>query len=107
MSKIRVQTLTCPKCGDEIYSRARHDFHYCSCGEKGIFVDGGFDYLRYGWANDIKRETIKIRYRFVNATKAQLYYDWNFEGRNGYGKAQFGRIEKPIKKSKNRCGVKR
>jgi hypothetical protein len=25
---------------------ANHDFHYCSCG--ATFVDGGFDYFRYG-----------------------------------------------------------
>lgn len=34
----------CLKCGEEIESTHRHDFHYCSCGN--IAVDGGRDYLR-------------------------------------------------------------
>lgn len=40
----------CAKCGDVIESRHRHDFVSCSCG--AIFVDGGRDYIRYGWTDD-------------------------------------------------------
>lgn len=39
--------IRCPRCKDEIYSDHRHDFKYCSC--KYVFVDGGRDYLRFGW----------------------------------------------------------
>lgn len=38
--------LECPSCHDRIFSNSRHDFVECSCG--GLFIDGGFDYLRYG-----------------------------------------------------------
>lgn len=73
---IEVSTLQCPKCKDIIYSRTRHDFRYCGCGS--IFVDGGFDYLKYGCDNDIdikniKQETILLK----GLTKQDLYNDWN------------------------------
>lgn len=70
--RTRVTTITCPNCKSEIYSRSRHDFHYCNCGETA--VDGGFDYLRYLAKNiqDVKQKT-----RYVNATRKELYDDWN------------------------------
>lgn len=34
----------CNKCGDEIFSKHRHDFVTCSCG--AISVDGGQEYIR-------------------------------------------------------------
>lgn len=40
----------CKLCGDTIESKFRHDFVKCRCGE--IFVDGGVDYLRYGYLTD-------------------------------------------------------
>lgn len=69
--KTRVLTVTCPECKSEMYSRSRHDFHGCSCG---TFVDGGFDYLRYGGMDLTK---IVKRTRYVNATRQELYDDWN------------------------------
>ena len=42
IKKIKVIAVKCPECGDLIYSRARHDFRYCSCGE--IAIDGISDY---------------------------------------------------------------
>jgi hypothetical protein len=44
---LAVQGLQCPNCLEVIYSRNRHDYHSCQCGE--ISVDGGFDYLRSSW----------------------------------------------------------
>lgn len=38
--------VQCAKCGERLFSWWRHDFHHCKCG--GTFVDGGWDYLRYG-----------------------------------------------------------
>lgn len=70
--RTRVRTVTCPKCGLEMYSRARHDCHGCKCG---TIVDGGFDYLRFGWPNG--REKPKTRIRYVNATRQELFNDWN------------------------------
>jgi hypothetical protein len=45
--KMRVQGVECPRCKEKLWSKHRHDFHYCKC--KYTFVDGGRDYLRYGW----------------------------------------------------------
>lgn len=68
--RTKVTTVICPNCKSELYSRARHDFHYCKCGDTA--VDGGFDYLRVLYKNV---PTQKIRY--VNATRQELYDDWN------------------------------
>jgi hypothetical protein len=43
----------CNNCGDEIESKHRHDWVSCSCfknepDNKGIYVDGGTDYIRRG-----------------------------------------------------------
>ena len=38
--------IQCLLCKDIIVSNHRHDFVKCTCGES--FVDGGYDYLRYG-----------------------------------------------------------
>lgn len=47
MPKIKKHTgVQCPKCKDKIFSEYRHDLKYCSCGY--LFVDGGYDYLRFG-----------------------------------------------------------
>jgi hypothetical protein len=37
-------SVICKKCGDVIYSRHRHDFVTCKCGN--VAVDGGQEYLR-------------------------------------------------------------
>ena len=72
---MEVTGLECVYCGDIIYSRAHHDFHWCSCQETA--VDGGFDYLRcIGQGKPIKVD--------VDATKRDLYNDWN-EGKDEYG----------------------
>lgn len=36
--------IRCNSCGDEIESKHRHDFVWCSCGR--VAVDGGHDYLK-------------------------------------------------------------
>lgn len=38
--------VKCKLCDDIIFSEHRHDFKECLCGK--TFVDGGYDYLRYG-----------------------------------------------------------
>ena len=46
-----VKAIKCLKCKDVIYSRAIHDFRWCSCGN--MAVDGGFSYLKIvGIEND-------------------------------------------------------
>lgn len=79
---IKVNALTCPKCGDTIYSRARHDFRNCTCC--GIFIDGGFDYMKCGGKLIKQAKVIKLQ---IEATKKELYNDWNTK------KDLFGRIK--------------
>lgn len=69
---MKISAVKCLGCGDVIYSRATHDFHYCSCGK--TFVDGGFDYLRVGFSEGVKYEVVEIE---VDITKDDLYNDWN------------------------------
>jgi len=69
--KTKVNCIVCAKCGDIIYSRARHDFHWCSCGD--IAVDGGLDYMRIIYKNEFPKQITKT----VNASKEELFRDWN------------------------------
>lgn len=36
--------IHCLKCDEVIYSKYRHDFHYCTCGS--VAIDGGRDYTK-------------------------------------------------------------
>ena len=48
---IIVNKAKCKVCKDIIESKHTHDYVECSCGE--ISVDGGKDYLRRGYKEDI------------------------------------------------------
>ena len=76
---MKIQAIKCKNCGDTVYSRALHDFRKCSCGYIGI--DGGFDYGKIVFHNANDFESIEIE---VDATKQDLYNDWNY-GINKYG----------------------
>lgn len=67
----KVTGIVCPTCKAFIFSRAHHDFHYCKCGE--CFVDGGFEYLRFGWT---KTQPIRATTE-VRQTQRELFSDWN------------------------------
>jgi hypothetical protein len=71
MKTTKVTAVICPKCGDKIFSRTRHDFHYCSCGE--IAIDGGRDYTKVCYKST-SPERIEIK---VPATEIELHKDWN------------------------------
>lgn len=78
---ITCKAIKCPECKTIIYSRARHDFRSCTCGKCSI--DGGFDYIRVVCDTKIKiPEAFDIE---VNATKKELYDDWNSIDKNIYG----------------------
>lgn len=79
-----VQAIKCPECKDVIFSRARHDFHSCSC--KVVSIDGGFDYTRILFSPGIKSP--KIFEIEVEQTREELYLDWNLS------KDKFGIIQK-------------
>lgn len=53
-SKIFVNKLKCKLCGDIIESKYTHDFRWCKCGS--VFIDGGHEYLRFGYPPDMKLE---------------------------------------------------
>lgn len=80
---MKVIGVVCPSCKQFIFSRARHDCHYCKCGD--IYVDGGFECMRVGFMKAVpKTET-----REVPATKKELYDDWN-KGTDLYGSIDDG-----------------
>jgi len=87
---MKVMAYECPLCGDLVFSRARHDFRYCSCKE--IAVDGGFDYSRLCF-NNKPPKPVEIE---VDLTKKQLYDDWNIIAK----KDEYGIIKKNGKKPK-------
>lgn len=76
---VTVTTAQCPTCKDILYSRANHDFKYCSCGE--IFVDGGFQHTRIG-AKDLS--AVIMGTMVLEVTAKELYADWNYR-KNKYG----------------------
>lgn len=84
---MKIKAVQCLDCGDIIYSRARHDFRYCSC--RNIAVDGGFDYNKLIYKDFSQLKHIDIE---VEATKADLYNDWN----NRIG--EYGQIKGKTKK---------
>jgi len=55
---MKVTGVKCPNCKEEIWSKHRHDWHQCRCGD--TFVDGGRDYLRYGGKNITTIEKVEI-----------------------------------------------
>lgn len=87
--KTKVVCLLCPTCEDLVYSRAHHDYRLCSCGE--IAIDGGFDYTRIAYKNVRPERVIKS----VNASKQELFDDWNKRV------DKFGLIKKLTKKTKS------
>lgn len=78
--------MRCPVCGDDIYSRAQHDFRVCSCG--AIFVDGGFEPYapRYGFLIENKSGAgIYAHELEIRANRNELFDDWNV-GTDNFGK---------------------
>lgn len=71
---IKVNALQCSNCGDIIFSRAVHDFRSCTCEE--CFVDGGFEYFKYG-GEFFKPKEPEILILELNISKKDLYKDWN------------------------------
>ena len=66
---MKINGIQCLKCKDVIFSRARHDIHWCSC--KSVAIDGGFDYCK---AVGDKFIMITIE---AKVDKQELYNDWS------------------------------
>jgi hypothetical protein len=69
---VMVASINCPNCNYTVFSRARHDFRTCSCGN--VHIDGGFDYIKVGY-KDVP--TPQVKKKRVYATHQELYDDWN------------------------------
>ena len=90
-----VTAIECPSCKDVIYSRARHDYNKCSCGE--VAVDGGFDYLKFAFKTQLPEQ----RRVNIDVSKRELYDDWNNKI-DKYGKIETSSKQSIPKKSRKR-----
>lgn len=45
---LKVNAVQCKDCWDVLVSMDTHHFVSCHCDKDPIFVDGGFDYTRWG-----------------------------------------------------------
>lgn len=78
---MKINAIQCLDCKIILFSRCRHDFRSCTCGN--IAIDGGFDYTKItGYPDKIKHLTLSIA-----TTKKELYDDWNLK------KDKFGTIK--------------
>ena len=84
MIKVKEQTevasIQCKNCKDIIYSRDHHDFRSCSC--RDVSIDGGFNYVKICFKSG--EEVPKITKIMINASKKQLFDDWN-KRKNKFG----------------------
>lgn len=68
---MKITAVKCKLCGDTIYSRARHDFHRCSCGK--VAIDGGQDYTAVT-GEPANYDNLEID---VKTTIKKMYNDWD------------------------------
>lgn len=52
--------IQCLKCRYVLVSNHRHDFNKCPC-ENETFIDGGYDYLRFGGVDQSKILFLSLR----------------------------------------------
>ena len=69
---MKLKAIHCLGCDDIVYSRAQHDFRECSCG--CVYVDGGFNYFKYGALPGAEFNAIEVD---IDVTLETLYEDWN------------------------------
>jgi hypothetical protein len=78
---MKVQTLKCKKCGDQLYSRHVHDFRWCSCNS--VAVDGGRDYFKITFHEPTDYEIVEVDILGVNQVELERDYS---TGEDKYGK---------------------
>jgi len=74
-----ITVIKCKICNVTIFSRCRHDFHSCKCGNCSI--DGGREYVKISYKNSNDYEIKEIN---IQQTQRELYDDWRTET-NRYG----------------------
>lgn len=67
---MKVSAIKCNKCGDTVYSRARHDFRSCTC--EAVAIDGGRDYTKVSGS-----EFTFVELDLGDITASDIYNDWN------------------------------
>jgi len=77
---MKISGIKCKNCNATIYSRARHDYHYCLCG--AVAVDGGRDYMKI--IGDMETFEIVSIQLHEDITNEVLFRDWD-EQTNKYG----------------------
>lgn len=70
---MKVNAIRCKNCDDLIYSRARHDFRWCSCGT--VAIDGGEENMRF--CGEHKCFDGPFEFQIDAASYEELYKDWN------------------------------
>ena len=78
-----INAIFCEVCGEITFSTSSHDFRRCSCYK--TYVDGGFEYFRYGGNNPM---TLKLNSDVI--LKQILEYDY-LDGLKGRDKPK-GRL---------------
>lgn len=57
--RVLINSCKCRSCGEVVYSRSRHDFSQCGCGN--VAADGGNEYIRrVGNPTDIEERSISM-----------------------------------------------
>jgi hypothetical protein len=96
MEKITtVYALRCSKCGDVIFSRARHDFNSCTC--TSLSIDGGLDYTKVAFDPKFIAgidSLVRLELR-LPVSVSDLYQDWN-KSIDKWGKHNYYDIEKYV-----------
>ena len=88
----------CLLCGDEIYSRHRHDFKTCTCGN--LSVDGGLDYIRRCVKDPAKIQDLSSRWGCDNTDGACSCGAWHtpkdFEGERDENAPEHGPVPRKM-----------
>lgn len=79
---MKVTVIVCSNCKEQVFSRTRHDYRFCSCGSVGI--DGGRSYTKISWDTSKLANQPEIKEITIKQTNEQLYKDWNTQT-NKYG----------------------
>lgn len=76
--KILLNAIVCNKCSDFIFSRHRHDYIICSCGD--CAVDGGVDYLKRSGGDYSDKSVLDDG---LHETRVKALYWGSFYDKNG------------------------
>lgn len=70
--------VECNRCGDIIESKHVHDFVRCSC--QSVYVDGGNEYLRRGWMDDLDYTELSLVFLAEEQRVVEEKAPWDMDG---------------------------